>query len=105
MVDLPRAFLHAENEDNIVMFMKGRLTELMVMVAPQTYRKFITMEKGQKVLHVKVQKALYGMLKSALLFYRKLHKDLENMGFEVAPYDPGVANYDEWSSNDVNLAC
>ena len=75
VVDLPGALLHAENEDDIFMFMKGRLTELMVMVAPQTYRKFITMEIGQKVLHVKVQEALYGMLKSALLFYQKLQKE------------------------------
>ena len=71
VVDLPRAFSHAENEDNIIMFMKGRLAELMVMVAPQTYRKFITMEKGQKVLYVKVQKALYGML-------RVLHFSIES---------------------------
>ena len=33
--------------------------------------------------YVKIQKALYGMLKSALLFYCKLQKDLENMGFKV----------------------
>ena len=65
VVDVPRAFLHAENKDDIVMFMKGKVTESMVMVAPQTYRKFITMEKGQKVLYAKVQKAHCGMLKSA----------------------------------------
>ena len=69
VVDLPGAFLHAENEDNIVMFMKGRLVELMVMVTPQTNIKFITIEKGQKILYVKVQKACYDMLKSALFFY------------------------------------
>ena len=72
MVDLPGAFLHADNEHDVVMFMKGRLAELMVMVAPQTYQKFITTEKVQKVLYVKVQKALYGMLKSTLFFNHKL---------------------------------
>ena len=54
VADLPWAFLHVENEDNVVMFMKGRLAELMVMVAQQTYRKFKTMEKGQMVLYVNV---------------------------------------------------
>ena len=37
-------------------------------------------------------KALYGLLRSALLFYKKLSSDLENMGFEINPYDPCVAN-------------
>ena len=52
------------------MFMRERLAEQMTMVAPQTYQKFVTIEKGQKVLYVKVQKALYGVLKIALLFYK-----------------------------------
>ncbi len=32
------------------------------------------------------------MMKSALLFYRKLISELKGMGFEVNPYDPCVAN-------------
>ncbi len=31
-------------------------------------------------------------MKSALLFYRKLIKELKGMGFEINPYDPCVAN-------------
>ena len=46
------------------------------------------------MLYVLVSKALYGMLRAALLFYRKLRRDLEEMGFEVNPYDPCVANRD-----------
>ena len=30
------------------MFMRGRLAELMMMIAPQTYRKYVTIKKGQK---------------------------------------------------------
>ena len=41
---------------------------------------------------MKVQKALYGMLKSALLFYSKLRNDLIQEGFKVNLYDPCVAN-------------
>jgi hypothetical protein len=37
-------------------------------------------------------KALYGTLQSALLFYKKLKKDLEGIGFKINPYDPCVAN-------------
>jgi len=32
------------------------------------------------------------MMKSALLFYRKLVADLTSLGFEINPYDPCVAN-------------
>ena len=34
-------------------------------------------EKGEAMFHVKMSKALYGMLKSALWFYKKLKVDLE----------------------------
>ena len=38
VVDLPGAFLHVENDRDVMMFMKGRLAELMSLIAPQTYR-------------------------------------------------------------------
>lgn len=38
-----------------------------------------------------VIKALYGLLESAMLFYKKLSKDLIDFGFEFNPYDPCVA--------------
>ena len=44
------------------------------------------------MLYVEMDKALYGLLKSALLFCRKLRKYLEAYGFVINPYDPFVAN-------------
>jgi hypothetical protein len=35
---------------------------------------------------------MYGLLRSALLFYRKLRAELEHFGFVINPYDPCVAN-------------
>ena len=32
------------------------------------------------------------MIQSPLLFYRKLKKDLEKVGFKVNPYNPCIAN-------------
>ena len=49
---LPGAFLHADNDQDVIMFMQGRLAELMSLIAQQTYQKFITVEKGQKVLSI-----------------------------------------------------
>ena len=39
-----------------------------------------------------MNKALYGLLDSALRFYEKLVVDLEGYGFTIKPYDPCVAN-------------
>jgi hypothetical protein len=40
----------------------------------------------------KAFKAIYGILQSALLFYKELRNDLESIGFKINPYDPCVAN-------------
>ncbi len=65
----------------------------MVKVNLKLYRKFITTNaKGKPVLYVQLEKAVYGMMKSALLFYRKHVADLLSLGFTINPYDPYVAN-------------
>ena len=95
VIDLPVAFLHAklEDEDEVIMVMQGHLAELMVMTEPKVYMKYVTINKrGQTVLYIKLQKALYGFLKSALLFNKKLLADLVATGFEPNPYDPCVVN-------------
>jgi len=91
--DIPGAFLHTDSDEDITMILKGRLAELMVQVAPNLYRKYISVDrKGTVILYVKMQKAMYGLLRSALLFYKKLVSELENKGFKLNPYDPCVAN-------------
>ncbi len=75
------------------MRLDGILAELMVKVEPSLYRKFVTTNaKGKSVLYVKLEKAVYGMMKSALLFYRKLVADLVSIGCALNLYDPCVAN-------------
>jgi hypothetical protein len=83
-IDILGAFLHADNEDYVIMKMVGTLSELMVKTNPKMYRQYVILEKGRS--------GLYGMMKSALLFYRKLVSELREMGFTINPYDPCVAN-------------
>ena len=67
----------------------------MVQADPQIYQKFVTYDKNnQPLLYVKLSKTMYGLLRSALLFYKKLLKDLTNYKtpFVINPYDPCVAN-------------
>jgi hypothetical protein len=75
------------------MRLDGILAELMVKVAPKIYPQIITVNaNGKSVPYVQLEKTVYGMMQSALLFYRKLVADLTSLGFELNPYDPCVAN-------------
>ena len=64
----------------------------MVFKETTLYTKFVTVDNGQYVLYVYILKALYGLIKSALLFYKKLVKVLKEIGFNLNPYDPCVVN-------------
>ena len=94
VVDIPNAFIQTDvkKEDTVIMKLHGKAAELLVKTAPELYRKYITIENGKNVLYVEAWKAIYGTLKAALLFYKKLRADLESIGFTINPYDPCVAN-------------
>ena len=70
IVDIPNAFVQTDMVgEKVVMKLRGSLAELLVQVAPEFYSPYVVMENGKKVLYVKLLKALYGCLRSALLFY------------------------------------
>jgi hypothetical protein len=70
----------------------GTLAELMVKTSPKLYGQYIVLEQGRSVLYLQLKKALYGTMKSALLFYKKLVAELQEMGFEINPYNPCIVN-------------
>ena len=79
-VDCPGAFLRAMANDPVPMKLHGPLVEALLLINPAMYRDYvITDKKGKKMLCVRMSKALYGLLKSALGFYNKLRSDLEEM--------------------------
>jgi hypothetical protein len=91
--DVPSTFLHTGYDEDITMVLKGRLAELIVQVTSNLYRKYISVDrKGTAILYVKMQRVMYGLLRSALLFYKKLVADLESVGFKLNPYGPYVAS-------------
>ena len=77
VVDIPGAYLSADMDDEVHMVFRGTLAEMVVMANPALYRPFVSYETGKTVLYVQLQKALYGYLKSALLFYKKLVGNIE----------------------------
>ena len=106
-LDVPGAFLHTWlTGEKVIMVLRGDLCKLIVKVDPKLYTKYVTVDtKGQKVLYVQLSKALYGLLRALILFYRKLRKELEEYGFEINPYDPCVANKMTESGKQLTMLC
>ena len=68
--DVPSAFVNTDLDKEIDMVLRGNLAELLVKLAPDIYRKYITRDrKGNAILYVRLQKALYGLMRAALLLY------------------------------------
>jgi hypothetical protein len=81
-----------DSEGNrIIMKVRGVLADILCEMEPE-YRDYLVQEGGQSILYLHITKAIYGLLESAMLFYKKLVKDLTAYGFEINPYDPCVAN-------------
>ena len=58
------------------MLLRGKLAEMMVRIDPSMHREYVTYSKnGVPILYVRLSKALYGMLRAALLFYKRLRSD------------------------------
>ena len=76
----------------MMMKIKGKLIDILIEIRPETYSNYVVIENGQRVLYVKLVQAFYSMLISAVLCYKKLRHDLEDVGFLVNPYDICVAN-------------
>ncbi len=98
IADVPGAYLHAKFPKNkkVILKLVGIFVDIMCDVNPE-YKKHVVFEtdkRGQtiKVLYVRVLRALYGCLESALLWYELYSKTLLELGFRLNPYDKCVAN-------------
>jgi hypothetical protein len=94
-VDIPGAFLQAkvpEEDRDIHVVLDGRMAELLGKISPVDYQKYVHQHRGQSHIYCKLNVSLYGTLKAALLFWKKLSGYLKDQGFQVNPYDWCVAN-------------
>ena len=56
------------------------------------FEKYVTYENNRKVLYLRVLRALYGCICSALLWYELFTTILQKEGYVLNPYDRCVAN-------------
>jgi len=113
--DIPSAFPTTDTDEEVIMVLKGELADYLIKMHPAIYQPFAIVDaRGRTLLYVRLQKALYGLMRAALLFYRKFRGELERYGFVVNPYDPCVANYTTkngkqltvvWHVDDVYASC
>jgi hypothetical protein len=87
--DVPVAYLHADNSaHNITMTLERDIAEALIRI-DQTYAQY-QLPDGSLV--VKLQRALYGCIESARLWYNLLRSILETAGYVVNPLDPCIMN-------------
>ena len=113
VLEIPGAYLSADMDKKVHIVFIGALAEMMVAADPALYQSFVSYETGKAVLYVRLHKALYGCLKSALMFYEKLVGDLEAYGFRINTYNLCVTNTMVggkqitvcWNMDDLNISC
>jgi hypothetical protein len=85
-LEIPNAFVQTEislDGDKIIMKIRGQLVDILLELCPGVYDNYVIDEGKHKTLYVRMLKALYGMLISSILYYKKFRKDIESIGFEV----------------------
>ena len=92
ILDIPGAFIQADIDEVIHVKLVGELADLLCKVDP-TYQQFITYEGKQHVIYTEFDKALYGTIHAALLFWKKFSSFLaKELSFTANPYDTCVMN-------------
>lgn len=89
--DVAGAYLKADMDDFVLMKFTGESVDILCEMKPK-HRQFVVSENGKNTLYVKLVKAIYGCVKSALLWYDLFHGTLKEMGFVLNPYDQCIAN-------------
>jgi hypothetical protein len=90
--DVPGAFMQVDVDEVVHVRLAGPLAELLTKVDPKLYTKYLGTERGKPVMYVQLQKALYGTLSAAMLFWKDLSGHLYAEGFRANPYDSCVMN-------------
>ena len=91
VTDIKGAYLNAKMKDEVLMRITGKEVDIFCDLDP-SLNAFVTSVKDKKVLYVQLDRALYGCVQSALLWYELYSTTLKDMGYKLNPYDLCVAN-------------
>ena len=91
VADVTGAYLNADMDDFVLIRLSGDDIDMMCNANP-AYEKFVTNNNRRRTLFLQLKKALYGCVKSVLLWYHLFCDTLQDLGFTLNPYNPCVAN-------------
>ena len=73
VLDIVNTFLQSDNDKTVNMLLRGKLAGMMVRIYPALYREYLTYSvNGVPMLYMRLFKALYGIWRAALSFYKRL---------------------------------
>ena len=84
------AYLNADMKREVHMVLQPEVADILCRIRPK-YEEYLN-DDGSII--VKLEKALYGLIESSELWYRKLTGDLKSIGFKPNVKDPCVLNCD-----------
>lgn len=89
-MDVGGAYLNADMRREVHMVLQPEVADILCRIRPK-YEEYLN-DDGSII--VKLEKALYGLIESSELWYRKLTGDLKSIGFKPNVKDPCVLNCD-----------
>ena len=91
----------------IIMKIDHEILQLLKIVDPETdYNEFIEIDKnGRETGYVKLNKALYGLIQSARIWYNHLSKVMLKYGYVPNDYDPCIFNKTNENGEIVSTGC
>ena len=92
--DIPWSFLQTDyDKGDIHIKLERAMDTLLEEIDPEYYKYFIfTDKRGRKCMYAEAKKAIYWTIEASLLFWAKLSKSLEEMGYQKNEYDWCVMN-------------
>ena len=87
MANATGSYLNTLMTDFVMTKVLGNATDLICRVNPN-FRKKVTMEGRNKVLYMRLYKALYRCMQSVLFWYQIFLGKLRSMGFHSNKYGP-----------------
>ena len=86
--DIPEAILKTDyDKGDIHIKMEGAMVTLLEEICPSYYKDFIYIYSHKICIYEEFKKAVYVTLEASLLFWTKLSKSLEEMGYQRNEYD------------------
>ena len=84
-MDIPGAFMQADMDELVHVRFTGVMVELLLEIDRKMYEPYIVYERKEKAMYVELLKALYGTLRAAQLFWKKLSTKLARVRIRGQP--------------------